>query len=482
MSDLRQIFDQNESAVGKKESGRPPLRPLITLQRRVPLPEPLPSSGICFTESEYDNTPQFLEMEDRNKFELMHVSVVVYGMAGIVCQKELVEKKRSRFRTKKNRDVEGKDSSVKGSCGSTASPIDVSVTEEGEFIDNPNAPTTAVVSFRKNAISSQHSLETFLPSVPLKMPSVCSGLKSRYNASWPADQSTLVKDENAIERSSFKLIRCMQQESFVPGDIQAAGVPNYVHETIELRISLCRGTDLVPLGTASLVISGEEEGEIMMNIPAKCVQHESKKIRPKRFKSNKLKSKSNKHGYFINDPTRKFSLEHATLRVGVQVIPQDTLKIAEEREKQDTGCKQMSKEIGNENLQRGDEDPYKNFQIAKLKTAIASPRMAPPPTLPVAKQASLLPGFPDFFCGAMLFAPSTTPEAIAEVPRQNPILPPKEIDISNDCRYQYGVNSLLSSVSESTDGSSDESDSEIEFQLRNFRAATAARRQAKAVS
>jgi hypothetical protein len=481
MSDPRPTFDQNESAGENKE------KPLITLQRRVPLPvpslpEPLPSSGVYFTESEYDNTPQFLEMEDRNKFELMHVSVVVYGIAGIVCQKEPVKKKRSsKFKTKKNGDVEGKGSSIKGSSESTTFSTDVSATEEGDFIDNPNAPTTAVVSFRKNAISSQHYLETFLPSVPLKMPSVCSGMKSRYNASWPSEQSTLVKDENAIERSSFKLIRCMQQESFVAGGIQAAGVPNYVHETVELRINLSRGTDLVPLGTASLVISGEEEGEILMNIPAKPFRQKSKNIRPKRFKSNKPKSKNNKHGYFTSDPTRQFSLEHATLRVSVQVISQDTLNVAEEREKQDTGLKQMLKKIGNEDLQRGDENPYKNSSLAKLKTAIASTKMAARPTQHVAKQTSLLQGFPDFFCRAMLCAPSSLPEAVAE-PKQNPFLPPKEIDISNDYKYQYGVNSLLSNVSESTDGSSDESDGEIEFKMREFRTATATRQHAKATS
>jgi hypothetical protein len=483
MSDPRPIFDQNKSAGENKESGRPPLRPLIALQRRVPLPvsplpEPLPSSGVFLTESEYEDFPQFLEMEDRNKFELMHVSVVIYGMAGIVCQKEPVKKKRSKFKIKKNDDVEGKRSSIKGSSGSTTSSTDVSVTEEGEFIDNPNAPTTAVVSFRKNAISSQHSLETFLPSLPLKMPTACSGMKSRYSASWPSDQSTLVKDDFAVERSSFKLIRCMQQESFVPGDVQAAGVPNYVHETVELRISLSRGTDLVPLGTASLVISGEEEGEILMNIPAKPLRHKSEKIKPKRFKSRKLKSEYNERGYFTCDPTRQFSLEHATLRVGVQVIPQHTLEVAEERKKQDTGLKQMWKKIGNEKLHRGGENPYKNFSLGKLKTAIASPEMAAPPT----KQTSLLPGFPNFFCGAMLCAPSSLPEPVA-VPQQNPIVPPEEIDISNDHRYQYGVNSLLSSVSESTDGSSDESDGETEFQMREFRTAAAApRQQAKAAA
>jgi hypothetical protein len=472
MSDPRPIFDQNESAGENKESGRPPLRPLNALQRRVPLPDPLPNSSAFVSESEYNNVPQFLEMEDSKKFELMNVSVVVYGISGIVCQKEPVKKKRSKFKTKKNRDIEGKGS------GSTISSTDVSVTEEGDFIDNPNAPTTAVVSFRKNANSSQHSFETFLPSVPMKMPSVCSGMKSRYNASWPSEQSTLVKDENATERSSFKLIRCMQQQSFVPGDIQAAGVPNYVHETVELRINLSRGTELVPLGTASLVISGEEEGEILMKIPAKPFPYKSKKLTPKRFKSNKLKSKKNKHGYFMSDPTRQFSLdEHATIRVGVQVIPQDTLKIADEREKQDNGVKQMIENIGGENLQRGDENPYKNFSLAKLKTAIASPKMAAPPTPPEAKQTSLLPGFPDFFCGAMLCAPSSLPEAVAET-QQNSCVPPEEIDISI---YQYGVNSLLSSVSESTDGS-DESDSEIEFQMREFRIATAARQQAKAAS
>jgi hypothetical protein len=64
--------------------------------------------------------------------------------------------------------------------------------------------------------------------------------------------------------------------------------------------------------------------------------------------------------FLQSDPARQFSLDHATLHVDVQAIPQHTLKAAEERKKQDAGLKQMLKKIGNENLHRGDETFARN--------------------------------------------------------------------------------------------------------------------------
>ena len=229
-------------------------------------------------------------MDDEDKFELMNVTVVVYGLNGILCEKEPTKKKRQKLGRRGDSSHRRGDRSVGKSIagGSTISSLDVSTASDESFLDNPNAPTTAVVSFRKNAFSSHTSLETFLPSIPLSLPSSTMGNKSRYGASWPSEQSELVGDSDNIARSSFKLTRCMQQEAFVPGETRAtaaSAVSNYVKETMELRINLSRGTELVPLGTASIVISGDEEGEVQMHVPTQPTQNKpkTKKLAP-RFK------------------------------------------------------------------------------------------------------------------------------------------------------------------------------------------------------
>ena len=464
------------------------------------------SSNIYCSESETicEETTQAPLVGDTNKFELMHVTVIIYGLSGILCEKEPVKLKRfgKKAAVLKAGESESKGSTVRSSV-STISSIDASAIEEAAFIDNPNAPTTAVVSFRKNAFSSQTAMESFLPSTPLQIPSSFNGLKVRYAASWPADESSLVRDQTSIERSSLKLIRCMQQEPFVPGRSRSGAVTNYVHETIELHLNLNRGKEMIPLGTAALVLSGDEEGEVQMNVPAKPLRLKAKKLAQKRFKS-KSKSKTNKHGYFSNDSSRRFFLdENATLRVGVQVIPQEALKVAEERDKQlkvaedrekilkaeeererqskasgkrdrqfkpdklniedrhdmeDVDFKQILERIGDENLEMNeDENPFKNFSLSKLKTALAAPspdindQLTPP-------QSS---GLPSFFCGAMMCnTTGITREKKADIPL--------EIVHTSKERYQYGVASLMSSVSESTDGS-DYSEGEIEVQAKDLR-------------
>jgi hypothetical protein len=250
----------------------------------------------------------------------------------------------------------------------------------------------------------------------------------------------------------------MQQEAFVPGESRPGAVCNYVHETIELHLSLSRGTELVPLGTASIVVSGEEEGEIQMHVPAKPILHKSKNLNPKRLKS-KFKTNPNKYGYFSGDPTNRFYLgENATLRIGVQVIPQGTLKIAEAREKQELNLKTLLERIGDENLKKNEENPTRNFSLANLKTAlpISITKQQQPPTPPGAI-------LPNFFCGAMMYTarPAPAPEP------KKPDIPSEVVHTLNEFKYQYGVASIMSSVSESTYGSY-ESDDEIEDQIQHL--------------
>ena len=446
MGDNRMTAGNRNQRHGKGE-GRPPLMPVVAfpqMQQQNNHRQP----RFFFSEPEReDPKPQYLEMDDEDKFELMNVTVVVYGLNGILCEKEPTKKKRQKLGRRGDSSHRRGDRSVGKSIagGSTISSLDVSTASDESFLDNPNAPTTAVVSFRKNAFSSHTSLETFLPSIPLSLPSSTMGNKSRYGASWPSEQSELVGDSDNIARSSFKLTRCMQQEAFVPGETRAtaaSAVSNYVKETMELRINLSRGTELVPLGTASIVISGDEEGEVQMHVPTQPTQNKpkTKKLAP-RFKS---KSKSNKYGYFTSDPSRRYYLdENATLRVGVKVIPQSAVKIAEEREKHDKSLKQMLERISDENLELEDRRDMRKLSVEMLNKPMTPKESKEPATPP----NSMLP----FLCGTMICAPS---RALSE-PKVSDV-PIEIVHTTTDVRQQYGyVTSIMSSVSESTDGSID---------------------------
>lgn len=435
----------------RSDEGRPPLMPLEAIPHRQPQKEVHRAPKFFFADVKPDPPPQqYLEMDDEDKFELMHVTIIVYGLNGILCEREPTKKKRSKLIRRGDGPSYrfGETSFAKSSFGgSTISSLEASSASGESALDNPTGTTMAVVSFRKSAFSSQTSFETFLPSVPLTLPNSTIGNKSRYVASWPSEKSQLTRDPTDIERSSFKITRCMQQEAFVPGEARATAagaVSNYVHETLELRINLSRGTELIQLGTASIVISGDEEGEMQVHVPAKPIHHKpkSKKLG---FKSKT--TKTNKFGYFSSDPSRRYYLDdNATLRVGVQVIPQDALTVAKEREKQEVGLKQMLERIGDENLERGDHRRIKQFAIETFMP----PRPALSPKRPLTPQSpphSLLP----FFCGAMMCALSQPmPEpSVKDIPKE--IIRTQ----SDDFRYQFGVNSLISSVSESTDGSVD---------------------------
>jgi hypothetical protein len=463
----------SENAYDYYKESRPPMEPVA---RKPPLrepfrevPTPQHESRNSFAKSDtYDYTQQYT-MDDDDKFELMNVTIVVYGLSGIVCEKEVAKKKRSKFGLGKDKSSKisekfGNSISTKAYSGSTISSVGVSASDEGTFIEKSNAPTTAVVSYRKNAFSSQTSLETFLPSLPMHHPTSLLGSKFRYGASWPSEQSTLTRDEASIERSSFKLTRCMKQGMFVAG--VGAG-SNYVHETLELRINLSRGTELIRLGTASLVISGEEEGEVQINVPLKPIVHKSKKTHISRFKG-KAKAKSNKYGYFCNDPSRRYFLDdNATLRVGIQVIPEHAMRLAEEREKKENDLRKMLGSndlkqaiggLGGKNAERH-RVPFQHFAFMDVL----------PDMDQRGRERELSPQsiFPNFLCGAMGLC---IPDSMAPEPKASS-LPVEMIHTTNDM-VDFGVASLISSVSESTDGS-EYSEGEIEAHINNFRSSTA---------
>jgi len=368
-------------------------------------------------------------------FEVMNIKIVIYGLTGLVCEEDPKKKQKSGKKQTifpaaigiSRRDIEplGPSSITNRECQEEPGKISAFET------------TTVVVSCQKNGINKKVPFETFLPSLPFGNPIATSLNKSRYTATWPPAQSILQQEDGAKDRSAFAITRSMQQATFAH-DIGIRS--NYCHETIELGINISRGTEMIRLGTATIVVNGEEEDEVEMNVSAT----------PFVFDSKKLKKKKNKYGYFSDDSTRRFSLDqNSVLKVGVQVIPEETVRRAREKDNQKIRQEgELNKLL--------DRDKVKTM-MQKIGNDIQDLEKREAKTLPMDRQTAAMSAipehkaiensfFPNVLCGSI---PTSWVPNFFRQPETEPDIP-TEI-IADDDVDQLIIRSLISSVSEATE-------------------------------
>jgi hypothetical protein len=312
------------------------------------------------------------------------------------------------------------------------------------LVEKSAIPTTAVVSCEKNAVGSQISLQTYLPSMPLKQPVSVFSNKASFSASWPLEKLAVVdateENESNKNLSSFQIVRCMQSAGFTAGNSGVIAGTSFRTQHVELQINLSRGTDIFPIGIARVALSGDEEQETVVHVPVQGLEKTSRKRFGKIGKSNKKKRTS-----FESDPTLKWSLEdNATMKVGIQVIPQKTLEFGEEMEtkKKEDELRQLLQQddiatlllrIGSGKMGVKQEEKVleKNEPSPDRKVV---PRVEPPKTTTTTSLAGILCGALPSFCGSTITPPAEPARIPAVVGGNNQLL------------------SILSSVSESTDG------------------------------
>jgi len=287
------------------------------------------SPGLVFPFLDDDNGVE-------SQFDLMQIHISIYNLDGINSTTDEKEQKKRRrqmklkssksdlritrkrsgfgFMSPSKKTVAKRDATV----GSASS---IEVLEEQEITGSTKGgiPTTAVVSCHRQVISSGTTMETFLPSSPLTMVSTVGPTSVQYKANWMSEDAR--RNLEDIEPCTFKIIRAMKRQHYRPG-LKIEDVRNYSHETVDLHISLGRGKDLLPLGIASLAVSGDEEGEILMTLPAKpgggSIWHRGKKARRRRSRGRHVHNNNS----FPRDPSTAFQLDgNASLRVGVRVTP-----------------------------------------------------------------------------------------------------------------------------------------------------------------
>jgi hypothetical protein len=281
--------------------------------------------------------------EQQQHYELMEIHLSLYSLTGISYKAKLTKEKRRKWRRKSKGGTTPSAGSEGGSgghapgCTSTRAGTATLSTISESYAMNTVAgfdmnpllpPTTAVVSCTRNDITSDRPMETFNPSLPLHRLSRGDRQHIRYSARWGTPrQSTRHDSIDVNSYPSFKILRMMGQQLYVPSTT-IGEVSTYEHEQIDLCVFVGRGTEMIPIGVVSFVVTGDEETETILNLPVKKPAIGSD-LYERHFQPGKRKKTVK--DFFDNDPHHTFTLDHnTTLRIGVRALPQRSLVEAQE--------------------------------------------------------------------------------------------------------------------------------------------------------
>jgi hypothetical protein len=405
--------------------------------------------------SSYVSVQEIQVKREDVKFELMNIRLTIYGLSGIVCERDVGKKKRFSGGGGRNNntsttiveyDTRARVTNMNSSTASSISSLDLASwknekSSAGQLQGGQTmstVPTTAVVSCEKNAVGSQSSVHTYLPSMPLNHPTSMFSNKANFSASWPLEQMSILdateNTESNKDLSSFQIIRCMQSSGFTSGTPGVVAGTSFLTQHVELQINLSRGTDIFPIGSARVAFGGDEEQETVMHVPIQAVKTTTKKSpRFGKLSMNKKKQRDS----FESDPTLKWSLDdNATLKVGIQVIPQKTLEFGEEMEtkRQEDELRQLlyQDDLATLLLRIGSDTFAEPIEKLQLKKSIHDQHGTPNVELKTSTLASFLCGALPSLCG--------TAEMVPE-----PVQIPSVVG-------GMQLPSIVSSVSESTDG------------------------------
>mmetsp|Transcript_4286 Transcript_4286/g.6687 ORF Transcript_4286/g.6687 Transcript_4286/m.6687 type:complete len:510 (+) Transcript_4286:79-1608(+) len=423
-----------------------------------------------------------------NEFELMHIKITLLGLSGVLIENHVaadssirtspLNKKKFNLRRRRTITIPSAEESVQSSF-----------TRVDENIKDNNNSFYAVISHNRNFSGHSVSIESHLPSMPFEHAAKLVGVPSRYNAEWPANNVTPLLDEKStnilLDGSSFSMQRSMRRESFnYQKTASSKNVNNFIHETLDLRIQLKHGSEMIPLGIASFVVTGEEDCPVKMNIPAKpikirknkMVQVEGKNIplqtmpnggvgksRKRRLREQrKLNKKIGELPTFsIAKGTTGTLDENASLRISVQAIPLASLKEAEKAKERHIFQEQRKKE----RFQRQQDHARRMKEKSDLENQAARANVVP--AVERRQKSGILAGISEIFCHSVgILDAETMEERFRELPGEKEKLKSPEKDLSQEENYlgQRGISfesSVLSSVSESELESESEDEEEV---------------------
>ena len=170
------------------------------------------------------------------------------------------------------------------------------------------APTTAIISLRGQVV------KTLVPSAPLSFYKPQKAETSaRGTAYWQENiLGEEIRSKDDVPPPTFAITRNMRRQRF-HREIRINQISQLLPERIDLVVGIARGKDISPLGVASVVVNGEEEGESVINIPIKSLTQNDKVL---------SKKARQKRGLVFEGDSYWYSLDfNAFLRIGICAIP-----------------------------------------------------------------------------------------------------------------------------------------------------------------
>ena len=176
---------------------------------------------------------------------------------------------------------------------------------------------TVVASFSQ--IFSGKKFHTHIPSEPIEVETsvIPNESLSQHLVAWPSSEEDMSSNDGSIGLSSYHYNREFQVENKRKGKPLSK---RYIPQTCQINISLSRRGKMLPLGKASLVVTGEETGESSSVIPISMDCQISK------VETMKKRLKGKKSALMVRFPGDQvqFGLKsNAMLRVLVNVTTKD---------------------------------------------------------------------------------------------------------------------------------------------------------------
>jgi len=175
-------------------------------------------------------------------------------------------------------------------------------------------PVFGVVAYRQKIAGSKNVVKSNIPSMPLVKSNSSFGNRDRFHAGFG-----YTHERRGNKHEQIKIAIPMRKNKY-----SASG---YIDRQFDLSFSLMRGSEVIKMGVVSTILSGNERGE------SKLVQiSQEKTVRTTRMKGNTRISRKSKTtvgartASFIQDPSRRYSLQRANIRVTVQASNREMLK------------------------------------------------------------------------------------------------------------------------------------------------------------
>jgi hypothetical protein len=245
---------------------------------------------------------------------------------------------------------------------------------------------------------------------------------------------------------------------------ESTTMSKYVHETIDIEINLSRGKEIIPLGVATLAITGDESCPTQMSLPARPIVYKGKKAvlgnsADLQKRKNKLFKKKLKRSSFPSDPKRTYFLdENSTLIVTVVLTPQESIDDAHAREQ----AREIRKQMKLEDYQ-DQNSIVLTEQGPPSRTSLTTASIGKNQNPPVQKSSSSFLRR-SLLCGSCTALGQNEVEVKDHSSHENETNEDYTVDSSTfeqEVQEKYGyslASSVLSSVSESESSYSDESE------------------------